>query len=185
MSFVSLPASPGRIGRAVGLRVLSCALLFGLYLYVWSPYGRTAVLHHVGAPLLEWVASPAWTVTVAPDAHRLALSPPPSAGTLIPSSSTQSIGLTAPAGVRFLLPALGLVLLAPGRLYWIGLWGGHVALGGLALGFLALGVAAHPIGFVLHDFTTAYLVDAFSLAAIVLAMHYELDLTQSLSSSPR
>jgi hypothetical protein len=165
----------------MGLRVLSCALLFGLYLYVWSPYGRPAVLQHVGAPLLERVAAPSWTVAVTPDAHRLSLSPPPSAPSLVPSSSTQSIRHTAPAGVRFLLPALGLVLLAPGRLYWLALWGGHVALGLLDLGFLTLGVAGLSFGFVLHDFTTAYLIDALSLAAIVLAMHHELDLTRSLS----
>ena len=182
MSFASFPAAPGRIGRAVGLRILSCALLFGLYLYVWSPYGRPAVLQRVEAPLLERVASPSWTITVAPDAHRLSLSPPSSAPSPVPSASPRSIRRTAPAGVRFLLPALGLVLLAPGRLYWLALWGGHVALGLLGLGFLVLGVAGLPVGFVLHDFTTAYLIDAFSLAAIVLAMHHELDLARSFSS---
>ena len=161
-----------RVARAAALRAVLTSLLLGLYLYGWSPYGRTAFTRHVAAPALSAAASPDWTVTVRDGGQRLTL-----------SSASRSIGATAPAGVRFLLPALGLVLLAPKKLYWLGLWGGHVVLGLLGLGFLVMGLWELSVGFALHDATTTYLLDALSLGVAVLAVHSELDLTQPLHAA--
>ena len=161
-----------RLGRAALVRILLVSVVLGLYVYAWSPYGRTAYIQYVAIPTLTETASGDWAVEVRADEHHL---------TLASDSSSRSIGVTAPAGLRFLLPALGLVVLAPRKLYWIGLWGGHVALGLWGLGTLMLGLWAVPLGFVLYDASTAYLLDAFSLGVAVFAVHAELDLTRSLS----
>ena len=138
--------------RALAVRALLVVALVGTYAYAWRPYGRTAAVHSGAVPILRATAggSPnGCTVQARPGGRRLVLRT---------STGDRSFGWTAPAGVRFLLPALGVALLAPRRLYWLLLWGGHVALGALGLGLLCLGIAGSGIGFVLYDVLTRYLV---------------------------
>ena len=156
--------------RALAVRALLVAALVGLYACVWRPYGRTAAVHSGAVPILRATAGEppnGWTVQARPGGRRLALRGP---------AVDRSISWTAPAGVRFLLPALGVALLAPRRPYWLLLWGGHVALGALGLGLLCLGVAGSGVGFVLYDVLTRYLIDAFSLGVAAWAVIAECDL---------
>lgn len=159
--------------RALAVRALLVAALLGGYFYAWRPYGRTAATQFGGVPLLQATAGASpdgWTVRARPGGRRLTLQAP---------SGDRSFRWTAPAGVRFLLPALGVALLAPRRLYWLLLWGGHVALGALGLALLCLGVATGEAWFVLYDALTRYLVDAFSLGVAAWAVAVELDLGPS------
>ena len=163
--------------RALVVRALLVAFLLGGYVYVWRPYGRTAAVHSVAVPFLRSVteASPGgWTVRPRPGGRRL---------TLLADSDNLSFGWTAPAGVRFLLPAVGLALVAPRRLYWLLLWGGHVALGALGIGLLGLGATTGSAWFVLYDALTRYLVDAFSLGVAAWAVAVEFDLGPPVSDA--
>jgi len=158
------------LARAVAVRLLLGAVLLGAYVYVWRPYGRVAAVQDVGAPFLRRVVSGTagpWAVDARAGAHRLALRSP---------SGDRTLRWTAPAGVRFLLPALGLLVVAPWRPYWLVLWGGHVALGALGLGLLGLGVATGGGWFALYDVLTRYLVDAFGLGVAAGAVAVEFDL---------
>jgi len=157
--------------RALILRVLLAGLLLGAYVYAWRPYGRTVAAQSVAAPILRAVTETSpegWTVHIRSGGRRLTLRSP---------SRSQSLGWTAPAGVRFLLPALGVILVAPRRLYWLGLWGGHLVLGALGLALLGLEIVAGGPWLVLYDALTQYVVDAFSLgvAALVVAVEWNPD----------
>jgi len=166
------------MARALALRALLVAALVGAYVYAWRPYGRAAVVRSGAIPILRATAggSPnGWTVQARPGGRRLTLRAP---------AGGRSFRWTAPAGVRFLLPALGVALLAPHRLYWLLLWGGHVALGALGLGLLCLGVAGSGAGFVLYDVLTRYLVDAFGLGVAAWAVVVELDLAPRAWAGP-
>jgi hypothetical protein len=163
--------------RALALRALLVASLLGAYVYGWSPYGRTATSRAGAVALQRAIAttSAAWSVRVGPEGHRL---------TLQSSSESRSVGWTAPAGVRFLLPALGVALLAPRRPYWLWLWGGHLVLGALGIALLCLGVATGEVWFVLYDGLTQYLVDAFSLGVAAWAVVVEYNLAPSSWADP-
>lgn len=165
--------------RALALRAFLVVFLLGAYVYAWAPYGRTAATMAGAAALRRAVpdSHPQWSVQIRPEGHRLTLQSP---------SASRSIGWTAPAGVRFLLPALGVVLLGPRRLYWLYLWEGHLVLGALGIFFLALGVATGAFWFVLYDALTQYLVDAFSIgvAAGAVIAEYDLAPARSADASP-
>jgi hypothetical protein len=79
-----------------------------------------------------------------------------------------STGYTAPAGVKFLLPAGFLILVAPKRPRLRSFFAGHLLLGALGLGLLAGGVAGLPGGLGLSRFVQTYGVDTYSLAVPVL-----------------
>jgi len=164
--------------RAFVLRMALAALLLLAYLYVWRPYGRPAAVRAVAAPLLGRVAEQApgrWDVRPAP--RRLLLrNVAQGAAPAASAPEKRSFRWTAPAGVRFLLPALGLMLAAPRRLYWLYLWGGHVALGGLGIGLLGLGMVGGGAWFAAYDVLTRYLIDAFSLGLAAGAVVTEFDL---------
>ena len=164
------------MARALALRVLLAGLLLGAYFYAWRPYGRTTAVRSVAVPLCRAATAASagsWTVRARPGRRRLLLRSP---------SGDRSLGWTAPAGVRFLLPALGLVLVAPRRLYWLGLWGGHVVLGTLGLALLCLGMVAGDGWLVLYDALTQYLVDAFSLGVAAWAVAVECDFGPAIPS---
>jgi hypothetical protein len=73
--------------------------------------------------------------------------------------------MAAPAGVRFLLPALILILAAPRRPYWLAFWAGHLLVSAfitLSWWFALQDVGA---GVYLADFANTYLVMVYSLVA--------------------
>jgi len=130
-------------------------LLLAAYLWAWTP-ARTAWTN-AGAALLTRVTPAQTTVSARPAAHTIRLSAPDGPGARY----------TAPAGVKFLLPALFLLFIAPARPRLWTFFGGHLALGILALALLSAGLAGLPGGFVLAGFVQSYGVDAYSLAVPV------------------
>lgn len=136
-------------------RLVLGGLLLTAYLSAWTP-ARTAWTEHSAALLTR--ATPAET-TVSPrlSAHRIRLS----------STDGPSTRYTAPAGVKFLLPALFLLLIAPTRPRLAVFFAGHLLLGALALGLLTAGTAGLPAGLGLARFVQTYGVDAYSLAVPV------------------
>lgn len=138
-------------------RTVLAGLLLTAYLYAWTPL-RTAWIEHGATPLLNAATGPHVTVSARPKAHVLALR----------SATGSAASYTAPAGVKFLLPGLFLLVIAPSRPRLGLFFAGHLALGGLALGLLAAGGAGFPGGFPLADFVQSYGVDTFGLAVPVL-----------------
>ena len=152
-------------------------LLLGTYFTVWTTTVRTAYVTHVARPLLQAAAPASWSIETGGGGRALYLQQ---------SSGHRGAGHTAPAGVRFLLPALLLVFIAPDRLYWLALWTGHCLLGLLSLAMLAAGCAGLGVGFTVNDFVTQYLVDAFSLGVAVVGVvrEFELGLPLHNAGSP-
>lgn len=137
-------------------------LLLAAYLWAWTP-ARTAWTAHVAAPTLTLVAESEAAVTARPAAHTIR----------VRISDDNSVRYRAPAGVKFLLPGLFLVVIAPARPRLGSFFGGHLALGALALGLAAGGIAGLPGGVALARFVQTYGVDAYSLAVptLVFARH--------------
>ncbi|MFN3597242.1 MAG: hypothetical protein ACK41D_08220 [Rubricoccaceae bacterium] len=79
-------------------------------------------------------------------------------------------GYTAPAGLLFVVPALGLALLFPRRRHWVYLLGAHLVLGAAALAAFMLGMGPWPYGLVVQRFVETTLAEALSLVAPVLAL---------------
>jgi len=139
-------------------RAVLAGLLLTAYLWAWTP-ARTAWTTH-GAALVERVMDAAdanGTVSARPAAHTLR----------VQTGGDTTTGYTAPAGVKFLLPAGVLLLVVPTRPRLGLFFAGHLLLGGLALGLLAGGAAGLPGGLGLSRFLQAYGVDAYSLAVPV------------------
>ncbi|MCS3827470.1 hypothetical protein GGP85_002940 [Salinibacter ruber] len=153
-----LPADPVRrwlLGPGLA------GLLLGLYFTAWGTTVRSAYIAHVARPVLETAlpAPDAWTLHTAGNGRVVALRS---------ASGDRTVSHTAPAGVRFLLPALFLAVVAPRRPYWLVLWAGHCGLALLSLAALALGLWGVAAGFAVHAVASRYLVDAFSLGVAVI-----------------
>ena len=136
-------------------RAVLVVLLLAAYLWAWTP-ARTAWTEHA-ADLLRHASPAETTVTARPLAHTIRVTPrdaPPSKH-------------TAPAGIKFLLPGLFLLLLAPTRPRLAVFFAGHLALGGLALALLAAGLNGILGGRLLARFAQTYGTDAYSLAVPV------------------
>ncbi|PSQ96724.1 MAG: hypothetical protein BRD55_05465 [Bacteroidetes bacterium SW_9_63_38] len=130
--------------------------MLGAYLYAWTPL-RTEWTRGTAA-LFDRAASPELTVTTSPPTHHIR----------IRADEARVLKYVAPAGVKFLLPGLFLVLLAPARPR-LGLFlTGHLALGALAAGVGIAGLTGLPGGIELAAFVRSYGVDAYGLAVPVL-----------------
>lgn len=140
-------------------------LLLVVYFGLWRPVrGWTA--QHAVRPVLEQVAErsgAAYTVRALGPRHVL-IKPTPA------TRAAQEATYEAPAGLQFLLPALLLVGLFPGRAYWVYLWLGHLLLNGLGLAMLTAGMIYGSIGFGLYDLLQRYILDAFSLGFPMLVI---------------
>jgi hypothetical protein len=132
-------------------------LLLATYLWAWTP-ARTAWTAHAAAPVLTRVADAEAAVTARPAAHTVR----------VQLSDDDRFRYRAPAGVKFLLPGLFLVVIAPARPRLWAFFGGHLALGALVLGLAATGLAGLPGGVALARFVQTYGVDAYSLAVPTL-----------------
>ena len=97
------------------------------------------------------------------------------------ASGDRTVSHTAPAGVRFLLPALFPPVVAPRRPYWLVLWAGHYGLALLSLAALALGLWGVAAGFAVHAVASRYLVDAFGLGVAVIGTVRVFDLGEGVS----
>jgi hypothetical protein len=143
-------------------RVAWAGLLLWAYVGVWGDTGRRAYIAHVARPVLE-TAAPAdsWRIRTAGGGRVIHV---------YDAVGTQVARHTAPAGVRFLLPGLLCILVAPTRWYWVGLWTGHLVLGGVGLALLAAALAGSEASYAAHAVLTRYLVDAFSLGVTAFAV---------------
>jgi hypothetical protein len=139
-------------------RIVLGGLLLAAYLYAWTP-ARTAWTEY-GGTLVKHVAPPEATVSARPAAHTIRLS----------AADDTRTSYTAPAGIKFLLPALFLLFIAPARPLLFSFFGGHLLLGVLALGLMMAGTAALPAGLGLARFVQTYGVDAYSLAVPVFVL---------------
>jgi len=152
-------------------------LLLLVYLLLWSPVRRGIVVHGVYPVLNAAATEGEATVTLNTAAGVVRID--------VARKKTSSMHsgrdlpefwrgtLAAPAGVKFLLPALFLVVLAPGRPYWLYFGAGHLVLGGLALGSGVVLLHAPTYGEPLLRFVQSYATDAYSLGvpALVLIAH--------------
>jgi len=136
-------------------------LLLAAYLGAWTPArtawtdGSAALLTR--AALLSRAAPTEVDVTARPAAHTIRLS----------GLDGGAARYTAPAGIKFLLPGLFLLFIAPARPRLWAFFAGHLGLGALALGLTAAGLAGLPGGLGVAGFVQTYGVDAYSLAVPV------------------
>ena len=137
-------------------RTVLAGLLLAAYLFAWTP-ARTAWTR-AAAGALEVVASTETHVSPRLRAHVVRVQP--KTGTVF--------SYTTPAGVKFLLAGLFLVLMVPSRPLLGAFFAGHLALGGLTLGLIAAAFAGLPGGFGLAGFVQSYGIDTYSLAVPVL-----------------
>lgn len=130
-------------------------LLFGAYQLAWTP-ARSTWITHGAAPLLER--------TQHLTGQQRAITIRPAAKSLYIQTSTETIfRYTAPAGIKFLLPGLFLLVIAP-RQSWIGLFfGGHLIISILTLLLLSADTAGLVGPARIADFVQIYGVDAYSL----------------------
>ena len=151
-------------------------LLVLVYLLLWSPARRMLVAHGT-YPVLEASADGVPQASVRLNASAgvvrvdVAREAFPSADVANERGADAWRGtLAAPAGVKFLLPALFLVVLAPGRLYWLAFGAGHLAFGALELGSGIVLVHAPAYGEPLLRFVQSYATDAYSLGVPALVL---------------
>lgn len=143
-------------------RLVIGGLLLAAYLWAWTP-ARTAWVEYGAAPLLETVmerAETEGTVRARPTVHMVRVEP-----TREPDRTYR-----APAGVKFLLPALFLILVVPCRPH-VGLFfAGHLLLGLTTLAFFVGGAAGTSASLWAADYVQTYVVDAYSLTVPLLAL---------------
>ena len=156
---------------------LALALL-ALYVVAMRP-ARHWVAEHVAYPAFASIETPrAQALTVArtpgrPDAvwaYPTALAAGRDAQTVVYQDRDAVAEWAAPAGVIFLLPALLLVAVYPGRPFWLWLLGYHVALGLVSGLVFALGVAYVEAAFAVYTFSRTYLAEAVSLVVPLLLL---------------
>jgi hypothetical protein len=132
------------------------------YLTVWSP-ARDALMGAVVHPVLTCLIPPDSEATVglheASGTVRIDLGDESPSGRIPP-----------PAGIRFLLPAAFLILVASSRPYWLLFWSGHVLLTTCVLLWWVFAIRYGPIGAHIASFMSAYIVDAYSLVIPILAV---------------
>lgn len=136
-------------------RTLLVALLFGAYQLAWTP-ARSTWITQGAAPLLE-------RTQILTNQERAMTVRPRDASLYVETGTDAIFRYTAPAGIKFLLPGLFLLVIAP-RQSRIGLFfGGHLILGLLTLLLLSADTAGLAGAARIADFVQVYGVDAYSL----------------------
>lgn len=130
-------------------------LLLLAYLYAWTP-ARTAWIEYGAAPLLAQGTEA--EVTARPRAHLVH----------VHTTDGTTFKYQGPAGVKFLLPGLFLLLVAPARPRLGLFFAGHLGIGLLALALMAVGTSGVEWGLDGARFVQTYGVDAYSLMVPVL-----------------
>ncbi len=156
--------------RPVAVRALLVGLFVAGYVTAWRP-ARDWLSGHVVAPLLRQVDTPRaqqYTVDGAPD-RAVAIRTDGRAGPVAT--------FMTPAGALFVMGGALLLLLAPGRLYWLYLGLYQLLLGAGMLGALAVGLGWADGGFVVYDFLRGTVYPGTSLAAplVAYALHARRD----------
>lgn len=137
------------------------ALLVLAYVFAWSP-ARDVLMIHGASPVVEAACSTGTCEQVRTSQHAV---------TVKATADGPWVSIDPPAGVRFLLPALFILAIAPRSPYWLYFFGGHVTLTVLTLLLVYLGVAAGPLSVLyIARFISSYLLDAYSLAVPALLL---------------
>lgn len=156
-------------------RMVLVGLLVVAYELAWSPT-RSVWISHGAAPLLERVLD----VT---DQQR-AMTVRSTARTLyIETTGEMIFRYTAPAGIKFLLPGLFLLIIAP-RHPRIGVFfAGHLVLGLLTLLLLSGETAGMTGNAQIADFIQSYGVDAYSLTVPIFVLAQRVQQTPNAEGS--
>jgi hypothetical protein len=142
--------------------VVVIGLLVIAYVTVWDP-ARDALMVTVVHPVLTYSAPPDSPATIdlreASGTVRIDLGGENPTGRVSP-----------PAGIRFLLPAVFLILVASSRPYWFLFWGGHVFLAVCVLFWWVVAIRGGSVGAHIASFMEAYIVDAYSLVVPLVVL---------------
>lgn len=143
-------------------RLVLVGLLFAAYELAWRP-ARSAWISHGAAPLLERVLD-------FTNQHRAMTVRSEPRALYIETTGEMIFRYTAPGGIKFLLPGLFLLIVAP---RYPRIWeflGGHLALGLLTLLLLSGETAAMTGSAQIADFVQSYGVDAYSLTVPIFVL---------------
>jgi hypothetical protein len=143
------------------LRSSLMTLLVAVYVFAWSPARDAYMVHGAGAAMKSVCASEACAQVRTSR----------NAVTVKANEDGQPVSIDAPAGVRFLLPALFILAIAPRSPYWLYFFGGHVALTTFTVGLAYVGIAgSSPVTLYLARFASGYLLDGYSLTVPALLL---------------
>lgn len=136
-------------------RMVLVGLLFGAYELAWRP-ARSVWISHGAKPILERVldiSGQQRAMTVRSGTRSL----------YVETTGTMIFQYTAPGGIKFLLPGLFLLIIAPQHPRIGAFFMGHIALGLLTLLLLSAETAGITASAQIADFVQTYGVDAYSL----------------------
>jgi hypothetical protein len=143
------------------LRITLAALLVIAYFTVWEAV-RNGWGQSVVYPVLSRVAHISDSHRASPSGRQVSI-----IRTLDAGGETR-FSVLPPAGVKFLLPAIFLVLVAPTRPAWAYFGAGHLLLSAVAIGGGAALIIVPQFGEPFLAFVQSYLVDVYSLTVPIL-----------------
>jgi len=143
------------------VRLVAAALLVVAYFTAWQSV-RTGWSHSVVYPALSALAMSSDTHRVVASAQRVVVVRTKASG------GTTRFAVKPPAGVKFLLPALFIVLITPLRPYWLYFATGHIVLSAVTVGGGAILILVPGDADLFLAFVQSYLVDAYSLIVPVI-----------------
>ena len=147
------------------LRLALMTLLVISYFMLWQPV-RNAWGPILVYPALSEVAKDRAGVNVAVSGRVVNIA------RVLDEKQRQSYSLPPPAGVKFLLPALFIVAIAPGRWEWGRFFAGHILLSVvIAIAFAGFTAVSPTFGYIGRGIQT-YVVDAYSLGYPIFTYVY-------------
>jgi hypothetical protein len=150
------------------VRLVAATLLVVAYFTAWQSV-RTGWSASVAYPVLSGVAKTSEEHHVSASGRNVVvIRTVEFVETTQPAETTRS-SVASPPGVKFLLPAIFLLLVAPFRPLWLYFGVGHLALSTMAVGSGVVLILSPPVGDPLLTFVQSYLVDVYSLTVPILA----------------
>jgi len=147
------------------LRIILVVLLSLTYLFAWRP-ARSWIATEIMYPVLRASCTAPACSGIQPHGGaalvRLELGPG--------APGLETVSLAAPAGIRFLLPGLFLLIIGARGHYLFGLWMAHIVLVSCALGLASVAAAGFPLAAHGSFFITQYGLGAVSLGVPALAL---------------
>ena len=143
------------------VRLVAATLLVVAYFTAWQSV-RTGWSDSVVYPALSALAASSDTHRVVASAQRVVVVRKQASG------GTARFAVAPPAGIKFLLPALFIVLITPLRPYWLYFATGHMVLSAIAVCGGAILILMPGGADLFLVFVQSYLVDAYSLIVPVI-----------------
>lgn len=143
-------------------RFIIVALLSASYLTAWSP-AKSELMVSVVYPTV---------ITVTPLEHHGRIRLHEAAGTIrfFYRGDIRTLKVPPPAGARFFIPALFIVLMRPFRPYWFYFWLGHFLVSASIIALAWIGLRSVTSSIYGALFVQAYVVDAYSLLVPMLIL---------------